>query len=163
MRGVHWDKYNRGGAWEDPLQPPQRFTSLSRHPSAARSAVRHPLHLPLNPSSLSLYPFLNLFTTLRSLFSLTLPFISLTSSSYSYPYHYLLHCRHLAQQLGITSCSARAECGSEIQGIRVWTSRPRPKPLISLWMLTNHLRARCLGKQFKVRKESVCKDSLYGF
>lgn len=94
------------GLARTPLAAPKLcFTSLSHHPCAALPSI----HLLIPPSSqpvtpLSLDPSLSLLNAVQLLIRAPLCYSPpLTSSSYTYPYHYLLHCRHLAQQLGITS------------------------------------------------------------
>lgn len=81
------------GLWGPPLSPWLHFTSLSHHPFFNSASV----------TPLSLSPSFILYTAARCLSHPALLFTPLTTSAYAHPYHYLLHCRHLAQQLGITS------------------------------------------------------------
>lgn len=100
------------GLLEPPLNPPLCFTPLSHHPRAAQPTIHLLILLspqpPLPPSSFeppphpSILPSISL-PLLCSISHPTAPFIPLTSSSYAYPYRCPLHCRHLAQHLGITS------------------------------------------------------------
>lgn len=96
------------GACEDPLSatncvsPPYPIIPLLLCPAPP------PSFYSASVPPLSLYPSLSLCTAARSLSHPALPFTPLTSSAYTYPYHYLLHCRYFAQQLGITSPHLRA-------------------------------------------------------
>lgn len=90
-----------------PFQPP---TFLSHHPSASPSHIHLLIPSFSQPlSSLDASPDPSSVSSLMlcSLFCSSTSFHPLTSSSYTYPYHYLLHCRHLAQQPGITSSHTR--------------------------------------------------------
>lgn len=91
------------GFWGPPLSPRLHFTSLSHHPLCCSGSYPPPSFHSASVTPLSLYPSFSLYTAVWSLSHPALPFTTLTSSAYTHPYHYLLHCRHLAVQLGITS------------------------------------------------------------
>lgn len=140
-----------------PSQPPTAFHLLIPSSLCCSAPYPPPSFHSASITLLSLYPSLSLYTAARSLSHPALPFTPLTSSAYTYPYHYLLHCRHLAQQLGITSphLSAVQSCDTEPQSLDVPALSKKVRYSCEPWP-----PLKSPEKQIRVRKLSGCRAAL---